>query len=46
MHGQQLMNVERILQEFASDEIHAAEAQLKDIQQTVHVPLAQRGTHL
>lgn len=46
VHGQQLMNVERILQEFATDEIHAAEAQLKDIQQAVHVPLAQRGTHL
>lgn len=46
VHGQQLMNVERILQEFATDELHAAEAQLHDIQQTVHAPLSQRGTHL
>ncbi|KDA04642.1 hypothetical protein DC31_05715 [Microbacterium sp. CH12i] len=46
VHGQQLMNVERILQEFPANEIHAAEAQLNDIQQTVHVPLTQRGTHL
>lgn len=46
VHGQQIMNVDRILQEFATDELQAAEAQLDRLQTTVHVPLAQRGTHL
>lgn len=46
VHGQQLINVEQILREFAPDEIQAAEEQLNNLPQTVHVPLAQRGTHL
>lgn len=46
VHGQQLMNVERILGEFTSAEIQTAEDQLDSFQSTVHVPLAQRGTHL
>lgn len=46
VHGQQLMNVERILGEFTPAEIQTAEDQFDSLQTTVHVPLAQRGTHL
>lgn len=45
-HGQQLMNVERILSEFAPDELQAAETKLDSQQPRLHVPLGQRGTHL
>ena len=46
VHGQQLMNVERILSEFASDDLQAAENTLASQQPTLHIPLGQRGTHL
>lgn len=46
VHGQQLMNVERILSEFTPDDLQAAENKIDNQQPTIHVPLAQRGTHL
>ncbi|PZU43540.1 MAG: hypothetical protein DI566_14395 [Microbacterium sp.] len=46
VHGQQLMNVERILSEFAPDDLQAAENTLASQQPTLHIPLGQRGTHL
>jgi len=43
-HGQQLVNIERILSEFSSTEIE--NAQLAHQAASVHVPLTQRGVHL
>lgn len=46
VHGQQLLNVERILSEFAPDDVRAAANKLERQQTAIHLPLGQRGTHL
>ena len=44
VHGQQLVNVERILHEFSTPELENARAAYETA--AVHVPLSQRGIHL
>lgn len=44
VHGQQLVNVERILHEFSTTELENARAAHETA--AVHVPLSQRGIHL
>lgn len=44
VHGQQLVNVERILREFSPEEIENARTAHETV--SVHVPLTQRGVHL
>ena len=46
VYGQQVANIEKILDEFSSEQRDQASRDLNDHTERVHVPLSQRGAHL
>lgn len=46
VHGQQLRNVEYILNEFSPQEREKAHQEVTAMAETIHIPLNQRGVHL
>lgn len=45
-HGQQLVNLNRILAEFDAPDVAAARTELRQSESVIHIPLSQRGSHL
>lgn len=46
VYGQQLANIEQILDEFSSEQREQASQDLDGLTERVHIPLSQRGAHL
>lgn len=46
VHGQQLANVEQILDMFSDEQRDQASQDIQEIAERVHIPFSQRGTHL
>lgn len=45
-YGQQLTNLDSVLGQFTADQLDVARAELSNHHRRIHVPLAERGTHL
>lgn len=46
VYGQQVANIEQILDEFSPEQRDQASRDVKSLTEGVHIPLSQRGAHL